>query len=113
MQLGLVHPVASAGTFSGRHQQGNELGSSGMAGVDMRGSFSGLCAIIVETLGANPVADANSCLEILANRADRLHVISANRTELRTDASIIRSPGPELIGRCGGSLPGFALGRQG
>ena len=45
----------------------------------------------------------------LANRAQ---IIDGERPELRTDARIIRSPGPELVGSGYRVLPCFALSRQ-
>ena len=45
--------------------------------------------------------------------ANRVQIINAGRPELRSDASIIRGPGPELIGSACRVLPGFALSRQG
>ena len=51
-----------------------------VAPVDMRCSFSGLCAIITETLGANPI---NGCLFLFRGKcSDRVKAIVWDRTGL-------------------------------
>lgn len=97
----------------GRDPRGNQLNSNSSSRADTRRGFSGFRVIIIGTLRTGPVGHAHLRIEMLADRADRLHVIRADRTEIRTDARIIRGPGPESIGRCRGSLPGIALARQG
>jgi transposase len=48
--------------------------------VDMRGSFSGLCAIIAETLGANPLG--GDLFLFRGKRSDRVKAMIWDRTGL-------------------------------
>ncbi len=71
-----------------------------VAPVDMRRSFSGLCAIITETLGANPVG--GDLFLFRGKRSDRVKAMVWDRTGLaiwykRLERGKYKWPSPDAV----------------